>query len=76
MFIALVGWVLPLLLSIYTLLSWAHSEVQPRLYDTDAMVINSFPFLPFAWSCFELAAAWFFIAAIGVLVWLLRRRHP
>lgn len=74
-FVLVVGWVAPLLLSIYTLLSWAQAEVEPSIHGTE-QVVNSFPFLPFAWSCFEVAAGWFFAAAAGVFFYLFFRRHP
>jgi len=68
------GWVIPLFLSVSSILDWCRLEVSPLLYGTQISK-NSFPFLEFPKQMLFLSCVWVAVAmAINTLMVLDRRR--
>lgn len=69
------GWILPLFLSLRSILSWGRAEVGPRLAGESP--INSFPFLQFSSDMLGISLGWL---ALAIAVWtvfhLKRREQP
>ena len=70
LWVASVGWLLPLALSSLCLWRWLRTEVSPTVYGGQPMS-NSFPLLRNAEGLFWVAFAWLSIVVMAWSAWLL-----
>jgi len=69
-----IGWVFPLFISLYLIMSFLKNEVYPVIYKSEG-ILNSFPYLHTAEKLLNVALAWFIVVLISGVVYFLRKKN-